>query len=201
MRLRGEIDDAALAGGAQVNSLVFAETRVTIRGDAVDGLFRAKFADSETARAFDAFADEVLAKVRDTGALAAGPDEFRFDIGDARVFYDAAAEAFGLTPDMGGSVETFDRLERFVEAIVAEEGGTVTRTSNFYERILAWGDGSDAGAVADGTGLSVAGRAVTRGFEAEFASEAEAQAMAEGLNRLFGEIALTGAVPASFDIA
>ena len=141
----GDIDDQALAfGGGPDMIAVTPDDEVTIGGADTVGEYQIQFDDAAQAETFRDFVLQLFAEIDENDAIAVDPEDFRFDAGETRVFYDKGNDVFGLTSDGGATQEQFDTLEEFVEGIAAELGGRQQRDGNF-----------DADAIADGVTPSV----------------------------------------------
>ncbi len=189
----GIINDQRLDDG-RGPSRIFTNQKdeVTIAGSGIEGRYVVQFDNRHDAERFEAFTEEVLAKIDAKDVVATDPDDFRFDISpevgpEMRVFFDKEALEFGFTLDSGATQERFDDLELFVEAIAADFGGIQTRDGSFNAERIADGASPNVRVTNDGE-VVIVGAGVGGRFVFEFDDTSDADVVADGVRTLFDQI-------------
>ncbi|MFC3615338.1 beta strand repeat-containing protein [Lutimaribacter marinistellae] len=189
----GIIDDQALPSGNGPQSDVTGANTVVISGSGIDGIYEIQFDKARQADRFDSFFERMLTRIDDKDVVANDATDFRFDIGDLRIFFDDDVFEYGLTTDGGQSQGRFGDLERFVEAIAEEFGGVQLYDGRFAPQRIA--DGREpwvANFFHDD--VVIFGANVRGVFRFDFEDRETARMVEQGFEDLFEAISSNGIV-------
>ncbi|MEO1470228.1 MAG: ExeM/NucH family extracellular endonuclease, partial [Pseudomonadota bacterium] len=191
----GVIDDQVLDDGAGPNSItVNGDAEVEIAGDGIEGSYLVAFDTMRDAENFGDFVERLFDRIDRKDVVATDADDFRFDAGPARLFFDKQNGAFGVTLDGGETQARFSTLETFVEGVVEVLGGEQTRDGDFRAGRIADGRGPTRVEADDDGELLIAGRGVKGRFEFTFEDGETAGTAADALSTLFDEVAAADAI-------
>lgn len=186
----GNINDQALPGGNGPNNIrVNDNDEVIISGRGIGGTYRIQFVGASEAETFRDFVDTILGEIDANNAVATDPTDFRFDAGDARLFFDEVNDEFGFTTDGGATQTRFDNLEEFVEGIAIDVfGGEQLRDGNFNAARIAGGQIPNGIRVTGGDDVVISGRSVGGRFQFGFADAGVAGDFVSAASTLFGNV-------------
>ncbi|MEM9170184.1 MAG: S8 family serine peptidase [Pseudomonadota bacterium] len=186
----GDINDQRLDTGDGPNNIrVNDNDEVIIGGSGIGGSYRIQFENTSEAETFATFVERMFDEVDANNAIATDPEDFRFDAGDVRVFFDKAGKDFGFTTDGGATQSRFEDIETFVESLMAALGAEEQlRDGSFNDARIAGGAVPNQIRANDDGVLTISGRSVGGRFQFDFGDAEEADVAVAALQTLFAAI-------------